>query len=49
MEAVVQIGESQRPYQGFERAVQREEYLKENKYDAFVYEGGYLRLMDPRD
>lgn len=49
VEAVVQIGESLRPYQGFERAVQREEYLKENKYDAFVYEGGYLRLMDPRD
>ena len=49
VEAVVQIGESLRPYRGFERVVQREEYLKENKYEAFVYEGGYLRLMDPRD
>ena len=38
-----------RPYQGFQRAREREEYLEENELVAFVYEGGYLKLADLKE
>lgn len=48
-DAVIRLGESVRPYPGLQRALQREEYLKQNGYDAFVYEGGYQKLVDLND
>jgi hypothetical protein len=41
--------ESLRPYQGFQRVKERELYLNENQFDAFVYEGGYIKLMDLKE
>ncbi len=48
-DALIILGESMRPYQGFQRAREREEYLEENELVAFVYEGGYLKLADLKE
>ena len=45
-DALMVLVESLRPYRGFRRVVERENYLNENQLDAFVYEGGYKKLTD---
>lgn len=35
-----------RPYQGFKNVEEREQYLRQNKFDDYIYEGGYVKLVD---
>lgn len=45
-EDLMVISEELRPIHGFEKLLEREEYLNKNNINAYVYEGGYERLMN---
>lgn len=48
-DAALLLGESLRPYQGLQRVIQRENYLKKNGFNSFIYEDGYVRLIDIKE
>lgn len=46
VEDLMILSEDLRPVHGFEKVVERNNYINKHNLYAYVYEGGYVKLMD---
>ena len=46
VEDLMILSEDLRPVHGFEKVVERNNYINKHNLHAYVYEGGYVKLMD---
>lgn len=46
VEDLMMLSEELRPIHGFEKVIERNDYINKNNLNAFVYEGGYIKLME---
>lgn len=46
VEDLMILSEDLRPVHGFEKVVERNNYINKYNLHAYVYEGGYVKLMD---